>query len=123
MTASLHERLRSALGNDAVKTTPEDLAVYSFDAYTDGRLPSAVVIPGDTRAVSVAVKIAREFNEPVIARGAGTGLCGGAVPIVGGVVISFARMHRLLELDVANRRARIQPGAAESTTTASPRTA
>ncbi|HEY9085107.1 MAG TPA: FAD-linked oxidase C-terminal domain-containing protein [Candidatus Tyrphobacter sp.] len=110
MTASLHERLRAALGADAVKTSPEDLAVYAFDAYTDGRLPSAVVIPADTRAVSAAVKIAREFHEPIIARGAGTGLCGGAVPIVGGVVISFARMHRLLELDVANRRARVQPG-------------
>ncbi len=111
MSASLHERLRDAIGAENVKTLPEDLAVYSFDAYSEGRLPSAVVIPSEAREVSAIVKIAREFGEPIIARGAGTGLCGGAVSIDGGgVVISFARMHRLLELDVPNRRARVQPG-------------
>jgi glycolate oxidase len=109
--SDLHERLRAAIGAESVKTAPEDLAVYSFDAYSEGKLPAAVVIPSDTRQVSAVVKIARACREPVIARGAGTGLCGGAVPIEGGgVVISFARMHRLLELDVANRRARVQSG-------------
>ncbi len=108
---TLHERLGSALGAENVKTAPEDLAVYAFDAYTEGNLPAAVVIPSDARQVSAIVKIAREYGEPIIARGAGTGLCGGAVPIEGGgIVISFARMHRLLELDGANRRARVQPG-------------
>ena len=111
MSASLLDRLRDALGRENVKSEPEDLAVYSFDAYSEGAPPSAVVIPSDTRGVAAAVKIAREFGEPIIARGAGTGLCGGAVSIGGrGVVISFARMHRLLELDAPNRRARVQPG-------------
>lgn len=108
---NLHDRLRDAIGADNVKTAPEDLAVYSFDAYSEGKLPAAVVIPSDARQVSAIVKIARACGEPVIARGAGTGLCGGAVPIEGGgVIVSFARMHRLLELDAANRRARVQPG-------------
>ena len=107
---TLHERLIDALGADAVKTTPEDLSVYSFDAYTDGRLPAAVVLPSNVRDVSATVKIAREFGEPIVARGAGTGLCGGAVPVEGGVVISFARMNRILALDVRGRRARVQPG-------------
>jgi glycolate oxidase len=106
----LHQRLTDALGPDAVKTAAEDLAVYAFDAYTDGRLPSAVVLPASTRDVSAVVAIARDCGEPVIARGAGTGLCGGAVPIAGGVVISFARMNRILSLDVRNRRACVQPG-------------
>jgi glycolate oxidase len=106
----LHERLIAALGPDAVKTEPADLSVYAFDAYTDGRLPAAVVLPSSVRDVSAAVKIAREFGEPVVPRGAGTGLCGGAVPVEGGVVISFARMNRILELDVRNRRARVQSG-------------
>jgi glycolate oxidase len=107
----LYGRLRQAVGDENVKTEREDLAVYSFDAYTEGALPKAVVIPSDTRQVSAVVKIARDCGEPVIARGAGTGLCGGAVPISGGgIIISFARMHRLLELDAPNRRARVQPG-------------
>ena len=106
----LHERLIDALGRDAVKIEPEDLTVYAFDAYSDGALPSAVVLPSNVREVSAAVKIARDCNQPIVARGAGTGLCGGAVPVEGGVVVSLARMNRILELDVRNRRARVQPG-------------
>jgi glycolate oxidase len=106
----LHQRLIEALGRDAVKIQPEDLAVYAFDAYTDGGLPSAVVLPQSTRDVSAIVKIARDCGEPIVARGAGTGLCGGAVPRAGGVILSFARMNRVLEFDERNRRARVQPG-------------
>jgi glycolate oxidase len=106
----LRERLIEALGTDAVKTAAEDLAVYAFDAYTDGGTPSAVVLPASTREVSAIVKIARDCGEPIVARGAGTGLCGGAVPTVGGVILSFTRMNRVLQLDEANRRARVQPG-------------
>ena len=106
----LHERLIDALGADAVKTAPEDLAVYSFDAYTAGRPPAAVVLPRTTHEVSAVVRIARDCGEPIVPRGAGTGLCGGAVPVAGGVVISFARMNRVLEFDPVRRRARVQPG-------------
>jgi glycolate oxidase len=106
----LHERLIGALGADAVKTAPEDLRVYAFDAYTDGKLPSAVVLPASTHDVSAIVKIARACGEPIVPRGAGTGLCGGAVPIAGGVVVSLARMNRVLEYEPARRRARVQPG-------------
>jgi glycolate oxidase len=106
----LAERLVDALGADAVKTAPEDLAVYSFDAYSESRLPAAVVLPTSARDVAAVVRIARECGEPIVARGAGTGLCGGAIPAAGGIVISFARMNRLLELDARNRRARVQPG-------------
>lgn len=106
----IQQRLVDALGADAVKTAAEDLAVYAFDAYTEGRSPAAVVLPASTRDVAAVVRIARELGEPIVPRGAGTGLCGGAVPVEGGVVISFARMNRVLELDVPNRRARVQPG-------------
>ena len=104
------ERLIEALGQDAVKTGPEDLSVYAFDAYTQGRMPSAVVLPSSAIDVAAAVKIAKDCGEPVVPRGAGTGLCGGAIPAEGGVVFSFARMNRILELDAPNRRARVQPG-------------
>lgn len=106
----LHSRLIEALGADAVKTTPEDLSVYAFDAYAEAQLPSAVALPQNSRDVSAIVKIARDCGEPIVARGAGTGLCGGAVPAKGGVIISFARMNKLLNLDVRNKRARVQPG-------------
>ena len=106
----LAQRLAGALGSDAVKTSPEDLSVYAFDAYADGAPPAAVVLPKTTADVCAIVKIARECNEPIVARGAGTGLCGGAVPAAGGIVVSFARMNRILELDAPNRRAHVQPG-------------
>ncbi|MBV8333008.1 MAG: FAD-binding protein, partial [Candidatus Eremiobacteraeota bacterium] len=106
----LEERLVEALGHDAVKTAPEDLAAYAFDAYSDGALPDAVVLPASTRDVSAVARIASDLGVPVVARGAGTGLCGGAVPAKGGIVASFARMNRILELDVRNRRARVQSG-------------
>ena len=106
----LRDRLVEALGRDAVKTSHEDLSVYAFDAYTEGVLPSAVVLPSSTRDVCAIVKIARDCGEPIVARGAGTGLCGGAVPAAGGVVLSFARMNRVIELDERNRRAHVQAG-------------
>jgi glycolate oxidase len=108
--SALAPRLLEALGPEVVRTEPEDLAVYAFDAYSEDRLPSAAIVPRDAREVAIAVRVARECGEPVVPRGAGTGLCGGAVPSRGGLVVSFARMNRLLELDVRNRRARVQPG-------------
>src|SRR5579862_653184 len=110
MPLMLLQRLIDALGPGAVKSAPEDLAVYSFDAYTESGPPSAVVLPATASEVSAVVKIARELGEPIVARGAGTGLCGGAVPVEGGIVISFARMNRIIELDVPRKRARVQPG-------------
>jgi len=106
----LSERLIEALGADAVYTEPEDLAVYAFDAYSEDRLPSAAVVPKDVREVTQVVRIANECGEPIVARGAGTGLCGGAVPTSGGIVVSFARLNRILSIDTRNRRARVQPG-------------
>jgi len=107
---ALGTRLVEALGADVALTQPEDLTVYSFDAYSQDRLPTAAVVPRDAREVGIAVRIARECGQPVVPRGAGTGLCGGAVPRNGGLVVSFARMNRLLELDARNKRARVQPG-------------
>lgn len=106
----LHQRLIEALGPDAVKTSVEDLEVYAFDAYSQGRLPAAVVLPADTREVAAVAAIAKACGEPIVARGAGTGLCGGAIPARGGIVVAFTRMNRVLELDATNRRARVQPG-------------
>jgi glycolate oxidase len=108
--STLGTRLIDALGAGVALTQPEDLAAYAFDAYSEDRLPTAAIVPRDAREVGIAVRIARECGEPVVPRGAGTGLCGGAVPRNGGLVVSFARMNRVLELDARNKRARVQPG-------------
>jgi len=110
MVTSLSQRLTDALGPDVAFTAPEDLAVYAYDAYAEERLPAAAVVPRDAREAAIAVRIAREFGEPIVPRGAGSGLCGGAIPARGGIVLSLVRMNRILELDVRNRRARVQPG-------------
>src|SRR5450631_1770965 len=110
MATTFARRWAEALGSDVARTEPADLAAYGYDGYKEDGNPSAAIVPRNVRDVAAAVRIARECDEPVIARGAGTGLCGGAVPVKGGLVVSFARMNRLLELDIANRRARVQPG-------------
>ena len=110
MVTSLSQRLTDALGPDVAFTAPEDLAVYAYDAYAQEGLPAAAVVPRDAREAGLAVRIAAECGEPVVPRGAGSGLCGGAIPARGGVVLSMVRMNRILELDVRNRRARVQPG-------------
>ncbi len=110
MVTSLASRLLEALGPDTVRSSQEDLAVYAFDAYSDGQLPSVAVIPREVREAALAVRIAFEYGVPVVPRGAGSGLCGGAIPAQGGLVMSMVRMNRILELDVRNRRARVQPG-------------
>jgi glycolate oxidase len=106
----LARRLIEAVGENAVRTELEDRTAYAYDGFGQERAPSAVVLPSSVRDVSAVVRIAAALGEPVVARGAGTGLCGGAVAARGGVVLSFARMNRILSLDVRNRRARVQPG-------------
>jgi glycolate oxidase len=110
MASTFVRRLVEALGPDIARTDAADLVAFGYDAYKENGNPTAAIIPRDVRQVAAAVRIARECDEPIIPRGAGTGLCGGSVPVKGGLVVSFARMNRLLELDVRNRRARVQPG-------------
>ena len=107
---ALIRELKAALGKRWVLHAPEDLLVYEYDATIDRSLPEAVVLPESTEEVAAAVGISRRYGLPVTARGAGTGLSGGAIPCVGGVVIVTTRMSRILELDAENRLAVVQPG-------------
>jgi len=104
--------LSDAVGKAAVVYRPEDLRLYEYDATIEKGLPFAVVLPATTAEVAACIRICRGFGLPVTPRGAGTGLSGGAVPAMGGVVISTARMRSILEIDVANRVAVVQPGVA-----------
>lgn len=106
----LKQQLRAALGDDVVYDAPADLLPYEYDAGFEQHAPDIVVLPNSTAQVQAVVRLAGAAGVPVVARGAGTGLCNGAVPLRGGVVISMARMHRILNVDYRNRRATVQPG-------------
>jgi len=108
--AEVVRELRDLLGERAVLHTPYDLMLYEYDASIDRSSPDIVVLPASTEEVAAVVKIAARHHVPVVPRGAGTGLSGGAIPIYGGIVIAFARMNRILEVDYENLRAVVQPG-------------
>ncbi len=102
--------LRRAVGEKWVLHNPEDLIVYEYDATIERGLPEAVVLPDDAHQVAEVVRIARRHDVSLTARGAGTGLSGGAIPCDGGVVIVTSRMNRILEVDPENRIAVVEPG-------------
>src|ERR1022692_3910570 len=104
------KRLVSLLGARACLDRPEDLALYEYDGGVDKHRPDAVVFPRNTADVAGIVKIAREFRVPLVGRGAGTGLSGGAIPREGGIVVAFARMNAILEVDLENERVWVEPG-------------
>jgi glycolate oxidase len=109
-TPSIAERLSDTLGAQNVLQRPEDLALYEYDGGVDKHRPDYVVFPRNTQDVVAIVRLAAELNLPLTGRGAGTGLSGGAIPREGGIVVSFARMNRILEIDLENERAVLQPG-------------
>jgi glycolate dehydrogenase FAD-linked subunit len=104
------KELQKLLGRDSVLTRPEDLMVYEYDASLAKGTPDLVVLPRKTQDVVSIIKVASKYKIPIVPRGSGTGLSGGSVPRQGGIVVTFARMGRILEVDVANRRAVVQPG-------------
>ena len=105
--------LERAVGPGAVLSEPAALRTYECDGLTGRRaVPRAVVLPETTGQLQAAVRVCARHGVPFVARGAGTGLSGGAVPVAEGIVIGLARMRRILEVDVPNRRVRVQPGVA-----------
>src|SRR5512135_3517917 len=106
----LKERIAALLGPRGYLDRPEDLALYEYDGSVEKGRPDIVVFPLTTEHVAAFVKLAQEFRVPFVGRGAGTGLSGGAIPREGGMMIAFARMNRILEIDLENERAVVQPG-------------
>jgi len=113
LPASLVAELRAALGETHVVTEPEQLRVYECDGLTGHRaVPELVVLPGSTEDVQTVLRACHRERVPFVARGAGTGLSGGATPMAGGVVVSLARMDRVLEIDLESQRIVVEPGVA-----------
>lgn len=107
----LSRQLRAIVGADAVVDQPDELLVYECDAYTlEKNPPNAVVLPRTTEQISQVVKLCASLNVPFIPRGAGTSLSGALLAVTGGVVISLARMNRVLSVDFRNRRALVEAG-------------
>ena len=103
--------LLGLLPSDAILSEPEELRPYECDALTAYRtLPGLVLLPETEEQVAQILRLCTEHQVPVVARGAGTGLSGGALPHAGGVVLSLARFNRILAIDPDNRIARVQPG-------------
>jgi len=112
--ATIASRLRDVLARDRVIDDPATLLPYAYDAsfwsLRNHRVPAAVAVPETTADVVAIVRLANELGVPVVPRGAGTGQTGGAIAKEGGIVISFARMRRILEIDRRNLQAIVEPG-------------
>jgi glycolate oxidase len=121
--AALIARLQEIVGPAHVLFRPEDVVVYEQDAFLVAHsLPEVVVLPRSTQEVAAVVGAAREAGVPIVARGAGTGLNGGSIPIRGGVMVVLTRMNRILDLDAPHRLAVVEPGVinVDLTTAAAP---
>jgi glycolate oxidase len=112
MMSQLARDLSAIVGADAVITDPTELTTYDCDAYTiEKSLPTAVVMPQTTEQVVEVVRYANRVGLPIVPRGAGTGLSGGALAVKGGIVLATTRMNRIVWVDTRNRRIRAQAGA------------
>ncbi|MBI4892179.1 MAG: FAD-binding protein [Acidobacteria bacterium] len=109
-TSTWKSELVRLLGPRGYLDRSEDLRLYEYDGGVDKARPDIVVFPRDTQQVSAIVQIARRHGVPIVGRGAGTGLSGGAIPHHGGIMVGFSRMNRILSIDPANERAIVQPG-------------
>ncbi|MEX2262336.1 MAG: FAD-linked oxidase C-terminal domain-containing protein [Bryobacteraceae bacterium] len=110
ISAEAKKQLTAIVGPRGYLDRPEDLILYEYDGSVDKARPEMVIFPRSRDDVVAIVKITREHGIPIVGRGSGTGLSGGAIPRAGGIVIGFARMNNILEIDLENERAVVQPG-------------
>ncbi len=111
MDARLLQEFRSIVDQRGLVTSSEELHTYECDGLTNFRaMPLAVLLPTSAEQVQSIVRVCHRERIPFVARGSGTGLSGGALPVVNGVLISLARMNRILEVDLPNARVIVEPG-------------
>lgn len=107
----IRKQFADVVGEKWLKDDPESLVSYSYDAtplYQS--MPDGVIFPGSTQEVSEVVKICAANRIPIVGRGAGSNLCGGTVPLKGGIILVMTRMNKLLEIDTENLTATFQTG-------------
>ncbi|MEU7897521.1 FAD-linked oxidase C-terminal domain-containing protein [Nonomuraea sp. NPDC049152] len=111
ISTALTEGLRAFLPEDSVITDPVRLRTYECDGLTYHRaMPGVAVLPETAEQIAAVVRLCNEHGVPFVARGSGTGLSGGALPRTDGVLIVTSRMRSIVEIDLPNRRAVVEPG-------------
>lgn len=111
LDSEVRQSLLQWLGQERFRDDQETLVTHSYDATPMLQsLPDAVVYPETTAEVQSILRLANEHRIPIIPRGAASNLCGGTVPVQGGIVVAMSRMNKLLELDTDNLTATVQPG-------------
>ena len=110
MEQKIIDEIEKVVGKDGYSVEPSVLYTYGFDASIFHKTPDMVVQPRSTEQVSEIMKIASKYKIPVVPRGAGTGLCGSAVPIKGGIVLAMQRMNKVLNISVADLWVDVQAG-------------
>jgi glycolate oxidase len=109
--ARILKEFRAVVGDRGLITSAEQLHTYECDGLTNFRvMPEAVLLPESAEHVQGIIKVCHREHIPFVARGSGTGLSGGALPVKDGIVISTARMNRILEVDLPNQRVVVEPG-------------
>ena len=106
----LVKELQAICGAEHVLWEKDQLRSYEYDGSIDVGQPEAVALVGSRDEVVEVVKVAARYGKPIVPRGAGTGLSGGAILTHGGIAIGFSRMRRILDVDVENQRAVCEPG-------------
>lgn len=110
-TFDLANQFRKVLPQEAVLDQKQQLQPYECDALTAYRqLPRLVLLPSNINEVQASVNICKEYKIPIVARGAGTSLSGGALPHSDGVLLNLAKLNKIIEIDTENRTATVQPG-------------
>jgi len=107
---SVAAELRRVAGREAVIDSRNDLRIFERDGSIEGATPDAVVLASNTQQVADVMKVAARHGVPVVPRGAGTGLSGGAVTIKGGIALQVTRMRRIIEIDPVAQTALVEPG-------------
>ena len=98
------------VGKNNILTDIIDLETYAFDSSMYNGLPDVVILPETAAQVVAVMKLAAQFDIPLLPRGAGSSLSGGAVPVHGGIVLSLTKMQKILEIDLVNERIIVEPG-------------
>jgi len=110
LPSAVVEELRRIVGREAVIDSANDLRIFERDGSIEGAVPDAVVLAATTEQVADVIQVAARNKVPIVPRGAGTGLSGGAVTIRGGIALQVTRMRRILEIDPVAQTALLEPG-------------
>jgi glycolate oxidase len=108
--SALARELAAVVGQAYVLEEPGDVLAYEYDASNITAVPDLVVLPATAGEVAGVLRVASRRGVPVVPRGAGTGIAGGALPIVGGIVVVLSRMNRILSVDLDSAVAVVEPG-------------